>query len=312
MAKPEGVGVATEDDMPTKLGGPARLMHDATLRLLSGETKGNAILHLSVDLAAVSNGKQMNDILLSIKRVDDPIVAGAQSAAVLTFQPVVRKRAESKTHFVDLVFDSRLDFGRQFEKRRIEGGIIDLECSRHRRSGLARAGTEAIGDLSLGLLDALFELRSELQLVLDQIVKSLTDLTQFSLRKLLQFRLDLLDLAHRGMMHRSTCEFKEHRGIDQDRGVEDRSDNGVSFRTSRTSASIWVFVSDVADVTFEAIRSQILRHLWDHVKRSIASATRSCSSIGRALTWSTIDCARESTTLPIIRSGRLPQVDFVL
>ena len=90
---------------------------------------------------------------------------------------------------------------------------------------------------------------------------------------------------------------------DQDRGIEDRSDNGVSLRISCTSASIWSSSIGPTAVTLAAIRSQISRHRWAHVIRSIASATRSCSSIGRAFTWSRIDCARESAMCPIIRDG---------
>ena len=76
---------------------------------------------------------------------------------------------------------------------------------------------------------------------------------------------------------------------DQDRGVEDRSDNGVSLRTSRTSASIWSSSIGPTAVTLAAIRSQISRHRRAHVIRSIPSAMRSCSAIGRAFTWSTIE-----------------------
>jgi hypothetical protein len=125
----------------------------------------------------------MNDICLSIECAGEPIVAHAQSVVVLTFQTLVRRRIESKPRLIDLNINSRLAFGRG--------------------SGLARAGTEAIGDLSLGLLNSLFEFRSELQSAFDQIIDPLANPTQFNLRKLFQFRLDLLDLAHGGMMHRS-------------------------------------------------------------------------------------------------------------
>jgi hypothetical protein len=37
----------------------------------------------------------------------------------------------------------------------------------------------------------------------------------------------------------------------------------------------------------------------------MASATRSCSSSGRALTWSTIDCVREFVMPSIIRYRRI-------
>ena len=92
------------------------------------------LFHCFVDLTAISNGKQMNDIFLNIKCIDDPIGAHAQSVAVLPLQPVVRKRGESKSHLIDLVFDSGLDLGRQFKKGRIEAGLVNLERSRHPRT----------------------------------------------------------------------------------------------------------------------------------------------------------------------------------
>jgi len=92
-------------------------------------------------------------------------------------------------------------------------------------------------------------------------------------------------------------------GTDQDRGVEDRSDNGVSLRTSRTSASILSSSTGLAASTLQAIRSQMARHRSAQVRRSIASATRSCSSMGRAFTCSTIDSVRGSDILLIIRDG---------
>ena len=92
-------------------------------------------------------------------------------------------------------------------------------------------------------------------------------------------------------------------GTNQDRGVEDRSDNGFSRRTSATSASIWPSSIDFPAVTLVSMRRQISRHRWAQVKRSMASATRSCSWTDSAFTWSTMDCVRESAMRPIIRGS---------
>jgi len=59
----------------------------------------------------------------------------------------------------------------------------------------------------------------------------------------------------------------------QDRGVEDRSDKGVSLRTSRTSASIWWPVIAPTRATLWSILSQISRHRCAHVNSSFSRET---------------------------------------
>ncbi len=73
-------------------------------------------------------------------------------------------------------------------------------------------------------------------------------------------------------------------GADQDRGVEDRSDSGFSLRTSRTASSMRLSSIGGAARTRASIRSQMRRQRWAQVILSMASATRSCSSGGNALT----------------------------
>src|SRR5437763_1675568 len=60
----------------------------------------------------------------------------------------------------------------------------------------------------------------EFQLVLNQIIEPLTDLPQFNLRKLLQLRFDLVDLAHAGIIQRSRRDFKRHDGPIEHNKVE--------------------------------------------------------------------------------------------
>jgi hypothetical protein len=61
------------------------------------------------------------------------------------------------------------------------------------------------------LLDSAFELRRELQLVFDQIIKPLAYLTKFRLRKFTQLCLHLLDFAHTLMMEWILLNFKRER-----------------------------------------------------------------------------------------------------
>ena len=58
------------------------------------------------------------------------------------------------------------------------------------------------------LLDSAFELRRELQLVFDQMIKPLAYLTKLCLRKFTQFCLHLLDFAHTLMMEWILLNFK--------------------------------------------------------------------------------------------------------
>ena len=52
-------------------------------------------------------GKEMNPVLLQVDRINDSIVADASTKTVRSFQPMMRKRCETQTDFINLRFNAR-------------------------------------------------------------------------------------------------------------------------------------------------------------------------------------------------------------
>src|SRR6266567_1396358 len=66
------------------------------------------------------DGEQMNPVLLRVEGVNDPIVANASSKTVRSFQPMMWKRFEAQSDFIDFRPDACTQSWRQLEKDRVE------------------------------------------------------------------------------------------------------------------------------------------------------------------------------------------------
>jgi hypothetical protein len=81
---------------------------------------------VAVNLAAIADRVQVDDVAFPVERVDDSIIAHAQTKAVVPLQSVVRESSDPKAHVINLRFDARLDFGWKFEKGGVESGVLNL------------------------------------------------------------------------------------------------------------------------------------------------------------------------------------------
>ena len=77
------------------------------------------------------NGQQMNPVLLHVEGVNDPTVANASSKTVRSFQPMMWKRFEAQSDFIDFRFDACSESSWQLEKDSIETLIVNLSRRAH-------------------------------------------------------------------------------------------------------------------------------------------------------------------------------------
>ncbi len=155
--------------------------------------------------------QEVNHIPSCVEGVDDPIIADAEPVAVAAGEMVVRKCAEPQSHFVDFGFDAGASAGWELEEHGVEARVKKLERRRPRhQSRLADEGLKAGCHFLFGFANGGFELRGELQPILDEIVEPVANLPQFGGRKLLQFTLNLLNFAHVGKM---PCRWPDFKGI---------------------------------------------------------------------------------------------------
>ena len=82
------------------------------------------------------DGEQMNPVLLRVEGVNDPIVANASSKTVRSFQPMMWKRFEAQSDFIDFRFDACTQSGWQLEENGIETRVVNLSRCAHEPSGL--------------------------------------------------------------------------------------------------------------------------------------------------------------------------------
>ena len=82
------------------------------------------------------DGEQMNPVLLHVEGVNDPIVANASSKTVRSFQPMMWKRFEAQSDFIDFRFDARTESCWQLEENGIETRVVNLSRRAHEPSGL--------------------------------------------------------------------------------------------------------------------------------------------------------------------------------
>ena len=85
----------------------------------------------SVNFPAMPDGEQMNPVLLRVEGVNDPIVANASSETVRSFQPMMWKRFEAQSDFIDFRFNPCTDSGWQLEKDGVETCVINLSRRAH-------------------------------------------------------------------------------------------------------------------------------------------------------------------------------------
>ena len=77
------------------------------------------------------DGKQMNPILLHVERVNDSVVAHARPKTVRSFQPMMWKRFEAASDFIDFRFDPCTESAWQLEEDRIETWVVNLSRRTH-------------------------------------------------------------------------------------------------------------------------------------------------------------------------------------
>jgi hypothetical protein len=78
----------------------------------------------------------MDYVLLNFERVDDAVIANAQSISPKAFQAFMRESAEARSHLVDFCFYARAETRRQPEKWNVETRVVNLERAAHRVPGL--------------------------------------------------------------------------------------------------------------------------------------------------------------------------------
>jgi len=138
------------------------------------------ISEVTVNFLSVSDAEQVDDVSFRVEGVDDSIIAHSQPETVVSFQAMMRKGFEPQSHLVNLRFDARANFRREFEESGIEDGVTNLQRRAH-GSRPAHTRTNSPGHLALGLLDAGFKFGREFQIILNHVVKQITNLTQFRL-----------------------------------------------------------------------------------------------------------------------------------
>jgi len=114
--------------------------------------------------------QKMNPVLFYIERVNDPIVADASSETIRPFQPMMLERAELRTNLINFCFNSRAESGWKLEKCSVKTRVIKPESPRSRAFRLTHARGFSSGHVAFRLLNRIFELGSEFQLVFDEII----------------------------------------------------------------------------------------------------------------------------------------------
>jgi len=77
------------------------------------------------------DSKQMNPVLVRVERVNDSLVAHARPKTVRSFQPMMRKRFEAQSDFIDFRFDPCTESGWQLDENGIETWVVNLSRRTH-------------------------------------------------------------------------------------------------------------------------------------------------------------------------------------
>ena len=97
----------------------------------------------------------MNPVLLRVEGVNDPIVANASSETVRSFQPMMWKRFEAQSDFIDFRSHACTQSGWQLEENGIETLVVNLSRCAHEPSG---SRTRALFPLAMSRSDCRMEL----------------------------------------------------------------------------------------------------------------------------------------------------------
>ena len=81
------------------------------------------------------NGEQMNPVLLRVEGVNDPIVANASAETVRSFQPMMWKRFEAQSDFIDFRFNVCTESAWKFKENGIETRVLNLSRRAHEPFG---------------------------------------------------------------------------------------------------------------------------------------------------------------------------------
>jgi hypothetical protein len=95
----------------------------------------------SVNFPAMPDGEQMNPVLLHVEGVNDPIVANASSKTVRSSQPMMWKRFQAQSDFIDFPFNACSESYWQLEENGIETRVVNLGRRAHEPSGLRTRAT---------------------------------------------------------------------------------------------------------------------------------------------------------------------------
>jgi len=169
----------------------------------------NRALKRAINFPAMPNSQEMNYILARIECINHAVITDPKPKAVAPCEAVMWKGRNTKAHFIDSIFDASPNVRRELKEGSIKPGVIYLERRAHSKiSGFAHARLAPCFHFGFRLANGAFKFRRKFQLVLDQVIQPLADLSKLGGREFLQLSLDLLNFAHRNRMPQHGIDFK--------------------------------------------------------------------------------------------------------
>lgn len=83
----------------------------------------------------MADGEQMNPVLLHIESINNSVVADASAETVRAFQPMMWKRFEAQSDFINFCFNSLAKSGWKPEEYSVKASVIDLSRRAHEPLG---------------------------------------------------------------------------------------------------------------------------------------------------------------------------------
>lgn len=142
----------------------------------------------------MSEGEQIDDVLLRIEIVNDPIIARTKAILVASFQAMMCKPATVCARFRDFGFDQAAVSRAELKENRIELTRVNFLCLCHARK-LANPNA-AFGDVALSAFDACLKFIRQLALIFEHFINALAELFDFTSRPCTNRRFNLLNSAH--------------------------------------------------------------------------------------------------------------------
>jgi len=166
-------------------------------------------LERAINFTPVPHSQKMNYVPARVECINHTVITDPKSKAAASCETVMWKGCETKTHFVDSIFDASSNVRRKLEEGRVKARVMDLERRGHSKaSGLAHARSKPLFHLGFRLANGTFKFRGEFQLILDEVIQPLADFSQFGGSQFFQLGLDLLNLAHDNRMPQYRTDFK--------------------------------------------------------------------------------------------------------